>query len=323
MKGSKERLKHMRRKVSSDTWSVASSRETVVTEFASTTAVTTDSLRIPRFQDAYQRCKPLIDAMPKDKLLSVNLDVPTIVACALGSMSEIRKLQEAAATLPGMDVAHFKNVEQYALALAYAHSLHQAASTPTLPLQELSARGLELRELLLTDCTALARRGLIDGRRLKELKGHVGYKNVASDLLTLVALLREAGARVQGKTAVDARELDEGEVLADQLLTAVGEREQLPVTKEATFDNRERAYTLFLRSYDQIRRAAHYLRWDEDDADELVPSLYATRKRKGSEVIEEEEPAPAPTPPAPDGGMTPAPTSGAPVGMPGADPFTS
>jgi hypothetical protein len=297
-----------------------------VTELASSPAVTTDSLRIPRFQDAYQRGKPLIDALPKDKLLSVNLDIPTIVACALGCMSEIRKLEAGAAKLPDMDMAHFKNVEQLALAMGYAHSLHQAASTPVLPLQELSARAVELRETLLTDCVALARRGLVDGRMLKELKGPVGYKNQASDLLTLVALLREAGAQVQGKTAVEARELDEGEVIADQLLTAVGEREQLPATKEETFENRERAYTLFVRSYDQIRRAAHYLRWDEDDADELVPSLYAGRNRKGSEVVVE-EPAP-PTPPAPNGDMTPvlpaaAATGSVPAGMPGADPFTS
>jgi hypothetical protein len=59
---------------------------------------------------------------------------------------------------------------------------------------------------------------------LKDLKGPLGYKNQAFDLLTLLTMGREAWPRIQGKTAVTSAELDEAETLADQLLTAVGER---------------------------------------------------------------------------------------------------
>ena len=42
-------------------------------------------------------------------------------------------------------------------------------------------------------------------------------------------------------------------------------------------ERRSRAYTLFVRAYDQCRRAAAYLRWNEGDADEFAPSLFTSR----------------------------------------------
>lgn len=38
-----------------------------------------------------------------------------------------------------------------------------------------------------------------------------------------------------------------------------------------------RAYSLFVRAYDQCRRAVSYLRWEEGDADDEPPSLFANR----------------------------------------------
>ena len=52
--------------------------------------------------------------------------------------------------------------------------------------------------------------------------------------------------------------------------------------RAAKGERRVRAYTLFVRAYDQCRRAATYLRWGEEDADEIAPSLFANRGgRKG------------------------------------------
>jgi hypothetical protein len=48
---------------------------------------------------------------------------------------------------------------------------------------------------------------------------------------------------------------------------------------KAAADLRNRAFTLFTRGYDQMRRAVAFLRWDEGDADKVVPSLYAKHRR--------------------------------------------
>lgn len=42
-------------------------------------------------------------------------------------------------------------------------------------------------------------------------------------------------------------------------------------------DARQRTFTLLVRSYDQIRRALSYLRWNEGDVDRIAPSLWAGR----------------------------------------------
>jgi hypothetical protein len=288
-------------------------------------AVVNEPLRVPRFQAAYQRMLPQIEKLDKNDLLIVNLDIPAVVTTVLGAISEIRKMREACAKeLAGFDLTLFDEIEPMALAMGYAHSRQLAASLPQLPVQDLSDRVVEMREVLASDCAALSRRGLLDGQRLKELKGPIGYKNQGFDLLTLVAMMREAWQRIQGKTAVSSAELDQAETLADQLLTAVGEREQLPAVTAATAETRQRAYTLFLRGYDQLRRAAEYLRWHDGDADEYVPSLYNTgRRKRGSEVIAAQPQVPvAPQPP---GVAKPEPakaTSNVAPGMPGSDPFT-
>lgn len=52
----------------------------------------------------------------------------------------------------------------------------------------------------------------------------------------------------------------------------------------STAERRQRAFTLFANAYDQCRRAATYLRWNEGDADELVASLHGGRTRRPDEA---------------------------------------
>jgi hypothetical protein len=40
---------------------------------------------------------------------------------------------------------------------------------------------------------------------------------------------------------------------------------------------RHRAYTLFVRAYDEVRRAVSFLRWRKGDADDIIPSIYSVR----------------------------------------------
>lgn len=64
-------------------------------------------------------------------------------------------------------------------------------------------------------------------------------------------------------------------------------------------DVRQRAFTLFVRTYDELRRAMSYLRWHEDDVDSIIPSLWsgkAQRKRDAADPGPEPTPAPSPSP---------------------------
>ncbi len=283
------------------------------------TPVTQDS-EVPRFRAAYQQLIDEVRAVPPSELIAINIDIPTAVTTALGALPEIRALRgRMAAETPQFDIARFDKLESYTLAAGHAHTLFLAASAPAESIDELSSAALASRNLLLSDASALSTRGLIDGQRLKDLRGPSSLRNLAFDLFALAAILRDNWAKIDGKTALQLGELDKAETLADRLLTAVGLREQGPAILAASSENRQKAFTLFVTAYDQARRAVSFLRWNEGDVDDIAPSLYAGR---GTGRRKPPTP-PAPTPPAP-GPIAPTATQAvnqAPAGLPGSDPF--
>jgi hypothetical protein len=292
-----------------------------------------------RFQAAYEQVLPELIAFPESELVTINLDVPTAATTAIGAWPEMSTFREQVKTLPGFDVAAFDKLEVYALAAVHAHGQFVAASTPAVPLPELAERALAARELLLSDATALAKRGLVNGERLKELKGPQGYRNIAIDIVVLDALFKERWAVIASKTALTSAELAAAVKVADDLVTAIGQREQAPVVVTVATDYRQRAFSLLVRAYDQARRAIGFLRWDKGDLEDIAPSLYAGRvgpkSRKAMENDAKSDAAPvAASVAAPSGepatslhaapAMGPVqPTTAAkgPLGFPGNDPF--
>ncbi|NUP13610.1 MAG: hypothetical protein HOW73_46840 [Polyangiaceae bacterium] len=162
----------------------------------------------------------------------------------------------------------------------------------------------------MSDITALANRRLLDGERLKALNGTQGYRNVGFDVLTLCAMLRENWDSVSGRTGVQTAEINDAEQLADRLISAVGRREQGEAAVAEATELRQRVFTLFMRSYEEVRRAITYLRWHDDDVDRIVPSLYTTgrssRRKSDIEPKPETPPAGGTSPAAPTGPGTPA-----------------
>lgn len=62
-------------------------------------------------------------------------------------------------------------------------------------------------------------------------------------------------------------------------MAALGEREQAPGNSAAVL-LRQQAFTLFVNTYDQVRRAIGYLRWSTNDAETIAPSLWAGRGKR-------------------------------------------
>lgn len=275
---------------------------------------------VPRLRDAYQHLAQEISAVPDNDLVPINIDVPAAVTLALGVWPKLHALRaKITEEMPKLDLTRFDKMEDYTLALGHAQALYQAASTPIESIPELADKAASLRDQLLSDASALAKRGLVDGESLTGLKGPVGYRNVAFDLMTLAALLRENWDGINGKTAIEPAELDDAETIADRLLTNVGLREQEPAAVVETAKNRQRAFTLFINAYDEARRAITFLRWREDDVDQIAPSRYTTRASPRQRPSP--EPQPASPPAAAPKGATAAkaaggfvPTSKAPVG---------
>jgi hypothetical protein len=224
---------------------------------------------------AYDAIYPEISALPDEDVSGVNIDLVGAVTTVLGTLPELRALRSEIVELPLFDSKRFDKLELYALALNHANALHRGALSPKVGLTELGTTISGIRDRLLANARSLAEYGLIDGERLNECKTANGYRPLATDVLTLVALYKEYWASIEHKTPVSFDALNEAGTLAVELLAAVGIKDQAPLTVGEALQVKQKAFKLLLQAYDDARRAVTYLRWHEDDADQITPSLYA------------------------------------------------
>ena len=90
-------------------------------------------------------------------------------------------------------------------------------------------------------------------------------------VLTRLASLR--GDILATLADFDIAELDKLETYALALL-------QADINYGLAENTRDRAFTLFVQAYDQVRRAVQYLRWQHHDANQYAPSLYRCRRKR-------------------------------------------
>jgi hypothetical protein len=239
---------------------------------------------------AYKEVQAEIDAMSADDLAVVNIDIPQAVSTVLGVLPKIAPLREAIVTrLPNHPIKTFDKLGIYALAAWYTHLLTLPPASPSSPIKPLVEEAGPLREDLLSDAEALARRKLIDASVVSDIRAGQGNIDMANDLVALSALFSNNWDEIQGKTAATKAEVERAGKLGPLILAALGMREQGAVVVPAeAAAKKARAFTLFVRAYDETRRAVSYLRWHERDADELAPSLYKGRGRRGGTTDEEE-----------------------------------
>ncbi|XXT24742.1 hypothetical protein WME94_24740 [Sorangium sp. So ce429] len=233
----------------------------------------------PQAAAAFDKALPEIEALSPDRLIPVNLDVPRVVSQVLGVLPGLRALRaDVAEHLPTFDIARLDRIETYALAAWYAHLLSLSSGDVENALKPLLAEAAPLRENLLGDAEALARRGLLDAEAVADIRAGQGYIDTANDLVALSALFSASWSEIAGRTVATEEEVKRAGEVGPQLLAALGVREhgKGPGPTEAA-DKRARAFALLVHAYDQIRRAVSFLRWDAGDADEIAPSLYKGR----------------------------------------------
>lgn len=249
------------------------------------------------FLAAYERHRDAIRAVPEREVMPLNIDIQAAITLVRGAWPRLVAERAAiAGLLSPAQLEAFDRIDEYALAAGHLHALYLFTEKPDARTSELRTRAAELRDGLFIDARALARHGLLDGQRLAAFERRPGYRNTAFDLLGLVNVLRDAWPSVAGRTALRAETLLEAEELANELSLAIGARVRAPeVVARAAFE-RQQAFTLLARAYDQARRAITFLRWDEGDADSIAPSLYGGRKRRRAKPEKADETPSVPSP---------------------------
>jgi hypothetical protein len=280
---------------------------------------------VSRLQQAYQRRFDEMVALGND-LEDIGVDISTVYAFAGGVMIKVRPYREQVLSIPFIDKTAVENLEDYLLAMGHAQALHLAATTPAASLPALYAKLIEIRARMFADCSALATRGLLPGDKLQELKGPTSHTTTAFDVLAMATICRAAWEAIQGKTAMQMSDIEEAETLADRLLSAIGERAASDKEIAAATLNRKRAFTLFDRAYEEMRRGVACVRWHEGDVDQIIPTLETTRgggrpkKAAGDAPGAEVPPTQTPGTSAP---AVPSFRTDVPVGHPDSSPFSS
>jgi hypothetical protein len=87
------------------------------------------------------------------------------------------------------------------------------------------------------------------------LSANARHQSIVVYIVTMADILKKNAAKSAKRTSVKPDEIYAAEDLADQLGTAIGLREQvLPVVAEAV-RNRNTAFTLFIKTYEEILEA--------------------------------------------------------------------
>jgi hypothetical protein len=228
---------------------------------------------------AFAEVEPLLAKLSKADLAPINVDIPRAVAIAVGAVPHLAKLRDEAAKLPDFDITNMDRVGTYALAAWYAHllALPDVKASSLSPLLE---EAKSLRESMLLSAELLAHHGHFDKKAVELIRAGQGNLDTANDLVALAALFSSGWAQVEDRSPIEWADIERAAKLGPEILIALGAKE-LPGVKAPDPSNaserRARAFTLLVRAYDQCRRAATYLRWDEGDADEFAPSLFANR----------------------------------------------
>jgi len=260
--------------------------------------------------EAMARIAPEAAALPLEELSKVNLDLQQATATILGVLPEVMALRDRIIKeLPAFDITYVDKLEDYTLALRFAHAAYQTAMQPPDALKDLAEEASELRERLLADAQALSLRDLIDPRKLESLKGANGIHNIAQDLQMLSQILHEIWPQIQGKSATSAEELQAASRLATRITRIVGVRAQSSAQEDASIEQRERVFALTMRAYDETRAAIAIVRRREGDSESITPNLYTGKGRYRP-----------PTKPSTDGPLAAEATNNTSLGMPAVTP---
>lgn len=238
-----------------------------------------DSFTQPRLREALEEVRPRLIALEPTALIPINVDpvdAATTVRAALPAIMDLRGNIET--HLNTFDLSHVDSLESLALALIQSHSLYLCTKVPSAELFQVIAETTQLRDSFLADIGGLNKHGNINACRLTSFRGSPSYQRIATDVLTLANLLRNNWQAVSSNCGVTEAELNRAEFLADRVFRLVSSRAQTSVRLAEAALERQKVYTLLVQTYDQVRKAVSYLRWEHEDAEEFAPSFFKNRK---------------------------------------------
>lgn len=232
--------------------------------------------------ESFQKIEAAAVALSADKVGRVTADVSIAASIALGAVYNLEKLlpeYEAQLNDGGAAVKAFNALKDCALGALYAHVQSEAVLSEN-QLSALLTEARPLRQNLLGSAESLANFGLFPETTVSAIREGSGTLDVAKDLIALAALFQSNWEQVAGKVPFERELVTQASVLGTRLLRAAGAQEVGEARVNTALDwpsLRERTFRLLVNTYEVLRRATAYVRWEQGDAATFTPSLHARR----------------------------------------------
>jgi hypothetical protein len=235
----------------------------------------------PTFRCAYQLVKPELDSIPLEQLIRVDVDIPVVVQAVMGKMARIRVLRSAvASSLADFDMRCFDRLDRYLRSLHYVHWLYQSTRVSSDRLREWLDEWPTVHEQLVAEASRLLRANVLNRSSFDACCDACKPCVKLAGAQRLCCLFDLNWSKIESSTNLRWEELAHAEVLAELASIAHRHGGEPARIEEILSLNRQRAFTLFSNNYDQVRRAAQFVRWNHGDADDIAPPLARQSPRR-------------------------------------------
>jgi hypothetical protein len=255
------------------------------------------------FRAAFDASATKRTELSREVLRTVNVAPRRAAHTVFGALPALRALRAEITAVSSEAAARLDELESLAESVMFAQTVYETTAAPAEQLPLCVEEAKRLRTILVADVRALAMHGLVPENALRGLRRPVGLTNIAADLANLVQILRSCWDIVGTKIPLLAADLDKAEGLSEHLLRTAARRTKRSELVTAAAEERQRALTLLLDAYDEVRRAVAFVRWREGDAATMAPSALAnsggTRRRGKKEGVQATEASSSSSSPSP------------------------
>ena len=121
-------------------------------------------------------------------------------------------------------------------------------------------------------------------------KGH-GYRNDGGDVVVITKILKDNWDYVEGKIPLTFEYIDRASKEAAQFLDLLNKIEEKGEAQKKARELRRRAYTIWVKMYNQVRRTYRFVLWEEKNFSKLFPSPSPLRSRRKKKTTPKTQPS--------------------------------
>lgn len=256
----------------------------------------------PRNEASFKRTMGRACMLRPEQLRRVTVDVFAAIRTVRAGASAVQQIRERLAKeLPLYDFLPLDQIEDTCRALLVAHERYINESDERATEQpKHEAQAIEIRRIAIGDLTSLAARGVIPAEEVAKIRPRSNRDELLLDLNAIDRLLTLARQKLGERLWVTVEEQEYLRATATALSETVLVSTDDGKAARARIDTRMRVFTQLVLDYDTIRRVGYFAFWPTEEADKLVPSIFARGERDKPAREEDEDgkdgPKPGPQP---------------------------